>query len=272
MGEYIIFPDPDDWVEPDYLQTLYSLILENPETDLAVCGHYETKNGQDMLWDPEAHKVMLNTDEALFLLMRQDHYCGYAWNKLYRMDLIREHALRFDEELGMVQDLHFAVRYISYCRLIAYDPIPLYHYCRDNGGVTRSRKIGKRELSGLRTYEKIADEMHETHPAVVADACASLCEMVLRYIGVYYRYDLKEPEKLALLRGKFRQHCRHFFASRRFGIRHKCAAAFVIFSPRMYYFLVHTFGHMREPQMKGDIMREQLKTVVDGERTDDQMD
>ena len=133
-GESIIFPDPDDWVEPNYLEHLLA-IRDKYGADLSICGHYLTWNGTDSLWNPSATETTLDTGKAVALLMKTNSFCGYAWNKLYRMDVIREHGLRFDEELGMAQDLHFAFRYFQFCQTFAYDPAPLYHYSRDNGGV-----------------------------------------------------------------------------------------------------------------------------------------
>ncbi len=249
-GKYIIFPDPDDWVEPDYLNRLYELSHEKDSVDLAICGHYETMGEHERRWDPSEDRRELTADEALNLLMRQDCYCGYAWNKLYRVDLIREHKLRFEEDLHMAEDLLFAVRYLCLVRLVLYDPEPLYHYCRDHGGVTRAGAIGAKHLSGLKTYERIADLVRVTHPEVGREAYASLCEMSLLYMGVYLRGEQKQPETLKLLQKEFRQYRRYFYASGRFTLRHKCAAAFAAVSPRFYCFLTRIFGHMRKSQLR----------------------
>ncbi len=245
-GEYIIFPDPDDWVERDYLEKLMVPYGEKG-TDLSICGHYITKDEKDTLWATGAKKTILDRETALELVMRPDLFCGYAWNKLYRMDLIREHGLLFDEELGMIQDLHFAVRYLMLCNKIVYDPVPLYHYSRDNGGVTLfQRKLGARELSGLRTYEKIAELTEKAYPSVAATSYASLCERALRFVSVYIRTEMDEPEILDFLRRKFKRYRRYFLADRRFTKKHKLSGMFAAYSPRFYYFLVRTFGHGRK--------------------------
>ncbi len=245
-GDRIIFPDPDDWVAPDYLERLVS-IEQQYNADLAICGHYLCKKGKTEVWNPKARPMSIDAEKAMEMLILPDSFCGYAWNKLYRMDVIRDNNLRFDVELGVIQDLHFAVRYFAHCKTVAYDPAPLYYYSRDNGGVTLFRKtLGERELSGLTTYERIAEFAHGTHPKVEEAALAALAERSLRFIGIYNHLGMNEPEKLAMLRERFMQNKKYFFASRVYTFKHKCAALVAIYSPSAYYFLVRHFGHMRE--------------------------
>ena len=145
-GEFIIFPDPDDWVEPDYLERILAL-REEFNADLSICGHYIGKN----INNKKAALSVLTTEEALEQLMMPRLFCGYVWNKLYSMKIINNNNLRFDTELGMVQDLHFNVRYFQFCEKIVYDPKPLYHYVIDRGGVTsRYTTLTPRKISGLK--------------------------------------------------------------------------------------------------------------------------
>ena len=246
-GDYIIFPDPDDDMENNYLEVLVSG-YQNADVDLSICGHYVTKDGKDTRWNPGAvSKAVLDAETALRLVMRQDSFMGYAWNKLYRMELIKRHGMRFSEEHYVIQDLPFAVCYISYCNKVFYDPTPLYHYSRDNGGVTLFRKkLGDRELSGLKAYKMIAEMMRGKYPAVSDTAYASLCERSLRFMTVYLRTRMDDPEMFRMLHGTFRQYWRYFCKSDIFTRRHKCAAAVAMISPRMYYHLAKRFGHMRQ--------------------------
>ena len=184
-GDFIIFPDPDDWVEPQYLEKLVSLREAN-HADLSICGYRNFKGGKEYTWNSAAVPMVLNTADALEMMMRPNDFCGFAWNKLYSMKVINGHALRFDEELGMAQDLHFNVRYLQLCRRIAYDPVPLYHYNRGSSGVTVVKNaLTPRQMSGLLTYKKIADLTHDAYPIVEAAAYASLCRLCLKYIRAY---------------------------------------------------------------------------------------
>ena len=238
-GEFVIFPDPDDWVEPDYLEKLVS-IREKSGADLSVCGHFDHIDGKIRVWNKGAVPAVLNQEEALERLMRPDSYCGYAWNKLYRLDRIREHSLLFDRELGMVQDLHFAVRYFLLCGSVAYDPVPLYHYNHDSGGVTASYSpLTPRKLSCFLTYRKIAEMTAETHPKVAALAYSSLCHMSLQYIYIYFRTHMKDPAVLAALRQNVREYGAYYRASDAYTPRDKRFMDIAPAAPKLYYVLTH---------------------------------
>ncbi len=238
-GEYIIFPDPDDWVEPKYLETLLD-IQSRCGADLAVCGHFDHIDGRIRVWNEGASAQVLTQEQALDLLMRPSSYCGYAWNKLYHMDVIREKGLRFDTELGMVQDLHFAVRYFMSCRKVAYDPVPLYHYNHDSGGVTASYSpLTKRKLSCFLTYRKIAELTEKSHPHIADLARASLCHMSLQYIYIYYRTHMRDNKVLGELRDNYIHYGPAYLSSDAYTRRDKLFSSWVKVSPRVYYLLTH---------------------------------
>lgn len=237
QGEWIIFPDPDDWVEPDYLEHLAAL-REKHHADLSICGHFDHIDGGIRTWNAKARETVLNQEEALALLMRPDSYCGYAWNKLYNLKVIRERGLRFDTQLGMVQDLHFAVRYFQFCHTIAYDPRPLYHYNHDTGGVTASYSpLTPRKLSCFLTYRKIAELTRDTHPHIAEMAYSSLCHMSLQYVYIYFKSGMKNPEILTLLKNNYRETHGAFLRSDMYTPRDKQFARLVPVSPRLFFIL-----------------------------------
>ena len=215
-GEFIIFPDPDDWVEPDYLEKLLAL-REKYNADLSICGHYNGKNIQNK----KAFLSVLTTEEALEQLMMPRLFCGYAWNKLYSMEIIRNNDLRFDTELGMVQDLHFNVRYFQL----------------DSGGVTsRHTTLTPRKISGLKNYEKIAEITHVKYPHIESIAYASLCYMCLDDIYVYYKTGMKSKEIRDVLRKSFCKYRKIFYKSNAYTKRDKRFSSLAVILPRAYYY------------------------------------
>ena len=238
-GTYIIFPDPDDWVEPDYLEGLMAIQAQSG-ADLAVCGHFDHIDGRVRVWNAGAAPEVLHGEAALDRLMRPNAFCGYAWNKLYRLDVIRENALRFDQELGMVQDLHFAVRYFMLCQSVAYDPRPLYHYNHDSGGVTASYSpLTPRKLSCFLTYRKIAELTEASHPHIAALARCSLCHMSLQYIYIYYRTRMNDAATLRLLRQNVLDYQAYYLESDAYTALDKRFIRCVPVSTRLYYLLTH---------------------------------
>ena len=240
-GDYIIFPDPDDWTEPEYLACLIALHEENG-TELEICGHYVTYDDSERRHNPDAAAQILDREMALELLMKPSAFCGFAWNKLYHLDLIRANALTFDTELGMAQDLHFAFRYLCLCERISYDPTPLYHYYQAGGGVTSTNQLTSRKLSGLKTYEKIAELAQETHPAVERAAYGTLFNMSLHFIYLYFASGRKDRAILNQLRQNLRRYRSDFLSSDVYSASHKLLGRIAAVSPRCYYLLKKVFS------------------------------
>lgn len=249
-GEFIIFPDPDDYVEPDYLETLINIRREF-KADFSICGHYYG----DVIGNSAALSTVMDMKEAMEQLMLPHAFCGYAWNKLYSMDVINRYFLRFDEELGMVQDLHFNVRYIQFCERIAYDPKPVYHYVLTSGGVTsRTTPLTPRKISGLLTYKKIAGITHDKYPQIEAASYSSLCNMCLEDIMIYYKSGMKQKEIIDLLQKDFIKYRKVFYKSKAYTIRDKRCSGLVVIHPRIYYYArrvyLHFFGALTAKRKK----------------------
>ena len=269
-GDYVIFPDPDDWVETDYLERLleYRKIYV---ADLSICGYSwfhgkhntqigcvvntfsmkqktcaekatlrtaSTKKDRDM-----NEAIIMGRREALEKLMHPYMFCGFAWNKLYDMNMIREHALRFDEELGLAQDLHFAFQYILLCNRVVYHPKPLYHY-RPGGATDMAKPLTRRKMSGFRTYEKIAEiAENSSYSEIKRAAYRSLFDLCLRNIYAYYHGrknldSMDDPSVLTTLRETLKLYRNYYFPNDVYSIQHDLAARLALLSPRMYYIII----------------------------------
>ena len=231
-GEYIVFPDPDDWVEQDYLEKLIRL-KEEYKADLSICGHYHGTK----INDPEASFTILTMKKALEQLMVPGSFCGYPWNKLYDMDIIKKNNLRFDVELGMVQDLHFNVRYFQFCQRVVYNPVPIYHYTIDSGGVTsRYTPLTPRKISGLLTYKKIGKIMHENYPNIEQISYSSLCKMCLDDISIYYKTKMRSQKTRNLLWSNFVKYRKFFYRCKVYTVKDKRFSKLMVIHPRLYWY------------------------------------
>lgn len=242
-GEYIIFPDPDDWVKEDYLQTLISLHAEY-HSDLEICGHYVVEGDREKAHNPNAKEQLLERDEAIRVLMSPTGFCGFAVNKLYHMDIIRKHRLYFDVELGMAQDLHFAFRYMLNCGTVAYDPTPMYYYYQHIGGVTNvNAPLSARKLSGLLTYEKIAEIARKEFPEAEKTAYLTLANMSMHFMYIYYNSKTDDKALLRMLRDNFKKYKGYLFNNTIYSPRHKLLGHIAAVSPKLYYTVKKLFNH-----------------------------
>lgn len=231
-GDYIIFPDPDDWVSEKYLEDLSSLI--NESSDLEVCGHYVvTKKDKKIHATPE-RKYELNQEEAMLSAMTASGFCGFAWNKLYHMNIIKDKKMKFDEELGMAQDLHFLIQYLKYCEKIIYWTKPLYFYFQHAGGVTNA-SLSDRKISGLKTYEKIAELVRDEHPTIMQLAKSTYVNMSLQFMFIYYATEMEYDELLVKLKKNLKRNFKYFLKNVNYGMGRKMLGIVALISPKISY-------------------------------------
>ena len=240
QGDYIIFVDPDDWMEKDGLASLIEL-RERSGADISICGYYCNEKGQDILpqriWPADVY----SRETALKLVvMPNGPLMGCTWNKLYSMDVIRDHNLCFDEELLAVQDLHFTFRYFLCCRLIAYDPRPIYHYRSDGNGVSMMTSPQmKRKMSAFKAYEKIAALAQEVGDSeMVKMININECHYATKVLYSYYANKMRDQEALSRILGVLKDHKADYFPNDYYSRRHQLLARIALVSPRLYYILL----------------------------------
>lgn len=164
LGEFLLFVDSDDSVEPNMVEELLRHIGDK---GLAVCGYHHHYKGRDVEKIPEISKW---TGAQSFLKLYGGGYLNMPWNKLFR----RELAGQFDEGLSLGEDLLFNLDYLRRAgEGIAIVQKPLYHYIQNDTGNTLSSKrrgnkldLAKRiwrEVSGF--YEGLAG--HEDVSGVI---------------------------------------------------------------------------------------------------------
>lgn len=130
-GELVCFFDSDDYVEADFVEKMCVTVANN---DICIGGYisdlYDT-SGQ--LIQSKKHylnidcidnEIPLNDFDQLFGL------CMSLWNKIYNLDLIQEHGLRFDEKVSFGEDGLFNTDFFLLTHKICFSNYAGYHYSR----------------------------------------------------------------------------------------------------------------------------------------------
>ena len=116
QGTYIVFVDSDDWIEPDYLETLY-LSMGNT-MDFSYCQATE-HNG-------DAEKLLKNphyTSQKQLLCS----YVGRIWTCMFRTSFLRENNIEFPPYRAAEDSAFFAACIVSTDKIASVDKV-LYHY------------------------------------------------------------------------------------------------------------------------------------------------
>ena len=123
-GKYVSFIDADDWIKPEFLGTFIKYIDE--DVDLYIQGYID----RDKVLRLPSYSVLRGKEEICegIYKLEEQAILGLIWNKLYRLDLIREHAIRFDEHISIGEDMIFILSYIWHSKSIITIPVAYYSY------------------------------------------------------------------------------------------------------------------------------------------------
>ena len=127
QGEYIIHADPDDYVEPQWLELLYNKAFETG-ADITLCDYYKVTDV-----DKSLVKVHPSTvgKECMKMLLEWE-LTAQLWNKLIRRSLYLEHNIRITPGLDLREDSSIMYRLYFFANKVAHISTPLYNYYLDN--------------------------------------------------------------------------------------------------------------------------------------------
>jgi len=117
VGDYIAFIDDDDWCEPDFLDFLLSLALEN-EADVSICG------AADKAFD---EKLVMSPEEALVELMWRKRYNMAFPTKLFTKNLAAQIRFPEGDKYDDISQMH---RLLAFAKRVVYHGLPKYTFYR----------------------------------------------------------------------------------------------------------------------------------------------
>ncbi|MBR5089186.1 MAG: glycosyltransferase [Ruminiclostridium sp.] len=153
-GEWLMFVDSDDWVEPQFCELPYRAAVEN-EADLVIFDVSRIFGEKRIPPSPIPVSGIVTWQEAF------EHGRPAAWNKLYKrylFDTIRYPVGRLFEDIAVTHKL------INYAKRIVYIDDSLYNYRIHSGSI--SKTIDERtQYEELRSrLEQYTDIMEYGYP------------------------------------------------------------------------------------------------------------
>ena len=138
-GNYIMFCDSDDYVEPKWIEELYSGAQKHPNS-LVNCDYAEAVPSEDLV------RVKTLKDAANSQVIDKIHYFPMAmhsaalhlWTRIFNAEIIRRSHLQFRTDMQQGEDVVFIAEYLACCSNFFYIKKCLY-YWTDNDVDTLSR-------------------------------------------------------------------------------------------------------------------------------------
>ena len=231
-GIWVMFLDSDDRLAKDALEQL--LAMTAPDSLLVIGAYTEADPGaakalrekvsadslRTMLLDPINHSLMPG-----FYEMKPMSLCA-CWGKLYRSAVIREHSIRFSEELRLSEDTLFNLDYLEHIDHALITDMPVIHYRHNEGSVTkvfREQQLANR----FRFFDLLLERAYPEAPVhilslLLYEICRierwasgsqkALEQQIIRYLSEHPAI-LHDTQKRALSVGKFQHPVYHTAAS-----------------------------------------------------------
>lgn len=143
-GDYVIFVDCDDFIDDGLLERC-EIILQRKSTDAVIFSYkyvYPKSSRKDICFrykssDYYSLKEWLNE----FYQLWSCHILHCIGTKVYRKSVIDQYNIRFNESISYLEDISFALEYLSHISNIYYLDEPAYHYriINENSLITKYR-------------------------------------------------------------------------------------------------------------------------------------
>jgi glycosyltransferase involved in cell wall biosynthesis len=133
-GTYLIHVDSDDFVEPNFLETLHSKI-ETTQADVAFCDFFRFSENHQFI---DVQKISLNTEDIIIGILTGYHF-GALWNKLIRRSVFVKNNIQIDPEIKCFEDVLAIIEVLLYVKKVVYVNEALYNYRITSNSLTHAR-------------------------------------------------------------------------------------------------------------------------------------
>lgn len=200
-GKFLAFVDPDDWVDPDFLQTLYDLIKAY-DAEVAQIGIIREFVGFNRPLTFIGPNRVLSGLKPFEELMHDSTVRSYPCNKLFRRDVVQE---RFPEGQKF-EDFHAMTAWLAKVRRMVLSPKMLYHY-RMRGSSTVNSQAAKNRMEQYKVCRYRERMMEKVDPVKFSEKrrAAYLAREAVNCAKTIARREPDEAERTKAVRAISRE-------------------------------------------------------------------
>ncbi len=176
-SQWITFIDSDDWVEPDYLETLYNTAIQN-NLSITACQH----SVDDAYYISDGRK-----EHSCEFFSPENFWCSEVGNpviscaKLYKKTLFESN--RFPE--GKIhEDEHTTYKLLFACKKIAFIKDVLYHYRKTDNSISRSEWSPAKISAVEAKREQVRFFKENGYPKAMKFSADSLIVLLRTYLDI----------------------------------------------------------------------------------------
>lgn len=185
-GDYVIFLDSDDWLEPEACEQMMRMQSLKPGALIAADANFVSViNGLEVCGNQIVDMSIedLSSDAAILRFgVYNSIHIGSSCYKLFSRELIERCGLRFDERIAHTEDGLFVFFYLKHCRGLHYEPLALWNILNRPGSATTSG-YSHSLLSSLDAIDQMI-AYPENSPEIVSHLCHFKVHEALRILGM----------------------------------------------------------------------------------------
>lgn len=186
-GDYFLFVDSDDWIEPDMVEFLVKKAQTN-NADMVTCG--VVKNENTVSNDFEEKKY--TQEQAVKEFLRHVSFNGSLCNKLINISLLHNEP-RFHHGISYGEDALFCWELLKTAKVVVYTDCQLYHYRMNNESISHSNWSPTQKGTGHIVWDTIAKDCKVSWPQYydIVRARYAIEDMWCLYFAMKsnYKYD-----------------------------------------------------------------------------------
>lgn len=148
-GEYVMFVDGDDYVDPDYVSYFLNLVIKN-DCEIAMnMDFYTVKAPNAGATNPERMIDALKAIEYIYLGKLNEA----VWNKIYKKSFLSENDIKFDPDYWYGEGMLFNINCLQYVDKISLGGKKVYHQVYNPDSAMRNFNL-ESNYCGLRSLDR----------------------------------------------------------------------------------------------------------------------
>ena len=163
-GEFIVFVDSDDKIKEEMLEKMVRA-MDGYHTDLAICGFERFRDDwkQNSRISPYSLVIFQSQRElaSVYNKPATNLFGVSIWAKMYRVEIIQEHNIRFQTDIDYEEDCCFNLEYFRHIETVAV--LRDYFYCWRQMDQSLSKGYRKNTfpslINGYRRRKAYLDEL-----------------------------------------------------------------------------------------------------------------
>lgn len=158
-GDYIMFVDGDDWVDPDYVSYFLTLVKETG----TLIGMNKNNYSASRLKITEK-KYTVEAEKAIEWIYLDEIFVA-VWNKIYSRRLLVDNNISFDSSIWYGEGMLFNIQCLQYVDKVSVGEKSVYHQTYNPNSAMHKFNL-KSNLCGIKSLEVQRKNWEKNTPAI----------------------------------------------------------------------------------------------------------